>query len=79
MTEKQDSVYDTVGYVVGRDKKGRLVTYNLYGGLDNEAVLSTKVDADFRYLVISRNSFDGELDLWNVQSNKAAISSLQTQ
>ena len=36
--EKHDSVYDTVGYVVGKDKKGRLVTYNLYGGLDNEAV-----------------------------------------
>ena len=79
MTEKQDSIYDTVGYVVGRDKKGRLVTYNLYGGLDNEAVLSTRVKADFRYLVISRNSFDGELDLWNEQSNKAAISSLRTR
>lgn len=37
-TEKHDSVYDTVGYVVGKDKKGRLITYNLYGGLDNEAV-----------------------------------------
>jgi phosphatidylinositol transfer protein SFH5 len=40
-TEKHDSVYDTVGYVTGKDKKGRLVTYNLYGGLDNDAVPST--------------------------------------
>jgi len=37
-TEKHDPVYDTVGYVIGKDKKGRLITYNLYGGLDNEAV-----------------------------------------
>jgi hypothetical protein len=36
--EKHDAVYDTVGYVCGKDKKGRLITYNLYGGLDNEAV-----------------------------------------
>jgi hypothetical protein len=39
-SEKHDAVYDTVGYVIGKDKKGRLITYNLYGGLDNEAVLS---------------------------------------
>ena len=37
-TEVHDPIYDTVGYVAGKDKKGRLVTYNLYGGLDNEAV-----------------------------------------
>jgi phosphatidylinositol transfer protein SFH5 len=42
-TEKHDSVYDTVGYVTGKDKKGRLVTYNLYGGLDNEAVSSSNI------------------------------------
>jgi len=36
--EKHDPVYDTVGYLVGHDKKGRLITYNFYGGLDNEAV-----------------------------------------
>jgi hypothetical protein len=42
-TEKHDSVYDTVGYVTGKDKKGRLVTYNLYGGLDNEAVSSSPI------------------------------------
>lgn len=41
--EKHDSVYDTVGYVIGKDKKGRLVTYNLYGGLDNEAVSSSNI------------------------------------
>ena len=46
MTEKHDSVYDTVGYVIGKDKKGRLVTYNLYGGLDNEAVSSLDYTAD---------------------------------
>jgi hypothetical protein len=40
-SEKHDPVYDTVGYVIGKDKKGRLITYNLYGGLDNEAVLPT--------------------------------------
>ena len=37
-SEKHDPVYDTVGYVIGKDKKDRLITYNLYGGLDNEAV-----------------------------------------
>jgi hypothetical protein len=37
-TEKHDSVYDPVGYATGKDKKGRTITYNLYGGLDNEAV-----------------------------------------
>jgi phosphatidylinositol transfer protein SFH5 len=35
---KHDEVYDSVGTICGRDKKGRLVTYNFYGGLDNEAV-----------------------------------------
>jgi len=42
MNEKQDTVYDTVGYVIGHDKKGRLITYNLYGGLDNEAVVPSR-------------------------------------
>ena len=51
-TEKQDSVYDTVGYVIGKDKKGRLITYNLYGGLDNEAVNPFLVLANDRYLEI---------------------------
>ena len=37
-TEKHDPVYDTVGHVIGMDKKRRLVTYNMYGGLDNQAV-----------------------------------------
>jgi hypothetical protein len=63
-TEKHDAVYDTVGYVIGKDKKGRLITYNLYGGLDNQAVspvLSSKVNRD-RYLGISINSYDGEWD-----------------
>ena len=68
--EKHDAVYDTVGYVVGHDKKGRLITYNLYGGLDNEAVplhfplydlLCLKFSLTYlsRFLEISINSFDG--------------------
>lgn len=36
--EKHDPVYEKVGHVIGKDQKGRIVTYNLYGGLDNEAV-----------------------------------------
>ena len=51
-TEKHDPVYDCVGYAVGHDKKGRLITYNLYGGLDNEAVTTPLAYAYIRLLEI---------------------------
>ena len=64
--EKHDPVYDTVGYVCGKDKKGRLITYNLYGGLDNEAVripsqsdshLSSRLNSRPTFSFLSPNSF----------------------
>ncbi|KAH8103829.1 CRAL-TRIO domain-containing protein [Cristinia sonorae] len=41
LTEKfDDAVFGKVGYVVGRDKEGRPVNYNLYGGEEIKAVFS---------------------------------------
>lgn len=61
-TEEHDRVYDNVGYVVGHDKKNRLITYNLYGGLDNEAVCLFDCQAHPRCSGTSINSSDGELE-----------------
>ena len=63
--ETHDAVYDTVGYVLGKDKRGRIITYNLYGGLDNEAVSSCfcfATNSFCRYLEMSISSFGGVLD-----------------